>query len=62
MVPALGLAAMCVVMVQGPWQQAVSIESLLLADEREPAVLQHILTGERPGTDDLFGLLMEDAS
>jgi len=62
LIPAMGLAVMFFVMVQGPLQQTVSIESLLLSDEREPASLQQVLTGERPSADDVLGLLMEEAS
>ena len=62
LIPAMGLAAMLVVVVSGPLQQTVSVESLLLADGRQPAALQRLLSGERPSADDVLGLLMEDTS
>ena len=62
LVSAVGLAAVLIVMVNGPLLQAVSIESLLLSDGRDPGTLQGVLTGERSSADDVLGLLMEDAS
>ncbi len=62
LVPALGFGVMLLVMVRGPLEQTVSIESLLLSDGREPAVLQQVLTGESPNADDILGLLMEEAT
>ena len=62
LIPAMGLAAMLVVMTRGPLQKTVSIESLLLVDGREPAAMQRVLTGESPSADDILGLLMEEAS
>ncbi len=62
LIPAMGLAAMVIVMISGPLRQTVSIESLLLSDGREPAALQRVLSGESPSGDDILGLLMEDAS
>jgi len=63
LVPAVGLAAMVVLLIgRSPVQQAISTETLLLSDEREPVTLQQVLTGERPTPDDVLGLLMEDAS
>ena len=62
LVPAVGLAAMLLIMIQGPLQQTVSIESLLLSDGREPAAVQEVLSGERPSADDVLGLLMEEGS
>ncbi len=60
--PAIGLVGLGLVVMQGPLQQTVSIETLLLSDGREPAALQQVLTEESPSGDEIFGLLMEDAS
>ena len=61
-VPAMGLAAMLFVLVREPPPQTVSIETLLLSDGREPAVMQRVLSGERSSAEDILGLLMEGVS
>lgn len=62
LIPTVGLAAMLLMMIRGPLQQTVSIESLLLSDGHESSVLQQVLTGEDSSDDDILGLLMEDTS
>ncbi|MBI3996966.1 MAG: zf-HC2 domain-containing protein [Candidatus Omnitrophica bacterium] len=61
LIPTAGLAVMLFVMIRGPLQQTVSIESLLLSDGHESSVLQQVLTGDGSSDDDVLGLLMEDA-
>ncbi len=60
LVPALGLAAMLFVTLT-PLQQAVSIEYLLLGNDRQESALQQVLSGEAP-SEEILGLLMEDAT
>ena len=62
LLPIAGLAAIWFVMMRGFLPQTVSIESLLLSDGREPAVLQRVLTGERANAEDILGLLGEEVS
>jgi len=59
LVPAMGVAAALIV-IGGPLQQSVSIESLLLSDGDAPSALQRILSEESHGTDEVLGLLMEE--
>ena len=62
LIPAMGMAALLLVMVREPLQPAISIENLLFWDRGESVAAQQILDGESPGTDDVLGLLMEEAS
>ena len=62
LMPAMGLAVFLFVMTRGPLQQTLSVESLLLSDNREPAAIQRVLSGERSSAEDILGLLMEEIS
>ena len=62
LIPTMGIAVMLLVMVRGPLQQTVSIESLLLSNGHESSMFQQALTGEGSSDDDVLSLLMEDAS
>ena len=62
LVPALTLAAAAFIFTTSPAPRAVSVETLLLADEPEPATWQQVLIAETPSPEVILGLLMEETS
>lgn len=61
-IPALGLTAILLALMTEPFQERISVETLLVADGRDPVAFQRVLAGESPTSDEILGLLVEDAS
>lgn len=63
LIPAAGLAALLLIMNRGMLsQQDVSVETLLLSESQQPAVVQRVLTDQSLSPDELLGLFMEDSA
>ena len=56
--PAVGLAGL-LLLVLGPMERAVSVETLLLTEAREQAPTQFVLASEPSTMDDVLGSIME---
>ncbi len=62
LISAAALAAILLVLVQGPLQQPVSVETLLMSDRQEASTEEQLFSAERLSSDDVLGLIIEDAS